>query len=82
MWILKQNFNTQKNKNHNAIDLIDNWKLTLLNTKEMLVLMLRNFSVCLSERQTGLGDFIHLFHKMGKKEIASTDYPYRIKYYF
>ena len=48
----------------------------------MLVLMLRNFSVCLSERQSGLGDFIHLVDKMGKKEIASADYHYRIKYYF
>lgn len=58
-WILKQNLDTKK-VTMQLINLINNWKLILLNIKEMLVLKLRKFGIHLSGKPGGMGNFIHL----------------------
>lgn len=58
-------------KSHNAINLINNRKLILLNIKEMLVLKLGKFSIHLSGNQGGLGNFIHLSYNIGIEKFIN-----------
>ena len=64
MWILKQNLDTRK-VTMQLINLINKWKVIRLNIKERLVLKLRKFSIHLSGKQGGMGNFIHISYNIG-----------------